>query len=92
MKTNAMAGLHVLYWIYDITDTRPGNNASVFAGVAVPKQETVCAMVPTVMTGTYKKDTALLANYSILFTHKFVFGEANHPRSLRLMLNGYHGS
>lgn len=74
VKTDAMAGLNVLYWIFDITDTRPANNAAALSGFAVPAQSARSGIVPNQITDAYRKEFSVFANQSITVQHDFLVG------------------
>jgi len=50
-KTDAMAGLNIVYVIYDQTDTRPTNNAIALSGFSVPISGLFSAIAPDVYAG-----------------------------------------
>lgn len=77
VKTDALAGLNVLYWLFDITDTRPTFNASALNGFAVPMQGSKSGIVPNLITADYRKNFSLLAYQSLTVKHTFAAGSGD---------------
>jgi hypothetical protein len=74
VKTDALAGLNVLYWLFDITDTSPTFNASALSGFAVPMQGSKSGIVPNQITADYRKNYSLLAYQALTVKHTFAAG------------------
>lgn len=51
VKTDAMAGLNVLYWVFDQSDTRPTNNALALSGFSIPVTSPFSGALPQTPTG-----------------------------------------
>lgn len=74
VETDAMAGLNILYWLFDTTDTRPTNNAAVLSGFAVPVSEDRNGIVPSVITPEFISKNSASSTDIITTVHSFVIG------------------
>ena len=74
VETDAMAGLNVLYWLFDTTDTRPTNNAAVLSGFAVPNKEVRSGIVPPTIDSSFISNNSVFATDAITTVHSFVLG------------------
>jgi len=70
-KINAMAGLNVVYFSFDMSDTRPANETLAYSGLVIPSQSGRSGIVPITADADFIKDFSFGINERISFSYKF---------------------
>lgn len=97
-EINAMAGLNVVYFSFDMSDSRPANKTLAFSGLLVPSQECRNGIVPITASPDFIKRFSFGINERISVSYKFAPGATDVPTfvdssgavaaKLRLAANG----